>query len=177
MAEPPGAELPEEILRKMSRRIVAGNARLRANLMAWAEILGALGWKVAIAFPGRDPLLNEPAEKWAAEISPAPMDWVQIHARLTATPPARKMTGTPRLHIWADDRDSGDSKNRIPSSALTRRENEVLDWIRAGKTGPEIAIIISCAPRTVEAHVASICRKFDVHRRTDLILNTESHST
>ncbi len=34
------------------------NRRLLANLTAWAEILDALGWSVALCLPGQEPLLS-----------------------------------------------------------------------------------------------------------------------
>jgi DNA-binding CsgD family transcriptional regulator len=41
----------------------------------------------------------------------------------------------------------------------------VLAWLREGKTGPEVAIILNCARRTVESHVAKIYRKLGVRHR------------
>lgn len=43
--------------------------------------------------------------------------------------------------------------------ALTQRERDVFHWMREGKRNSEIAIILGCAPRTVEKHVENILNK------------------
>ncbi len=42
---------------------------------------------------------------------------------------------------------------------LTQRERDVFHWMREGKRNSEIAIILGCAPRTVEKHVENILHK------------------
>lgn len=49
---------------------------------------------------------------------------------------------------------------------LTERESEVLLWIAKGKTNPEIGIILSMSPRTVNKHLEHIFKKLDVDNRT-----------
>lgn len=158
------------LLAEMDVRIQKENRRLLANLIAWAEILHALGWNVALALPGRVALLNAGAERWVAEISPASaMDWDDITTRLEAAPPARRLAGTSRVHIWSDDSRPVEPQ---PGQPLTRKEAEVLDWLREGKTGPEIAIILGCGQRTVESHVLRIYRKLGVNRRAELMFRS-----
>ena len=161
-------EISDVFLRKIEARIGRENRRMVENLTAWAEVLGALGWNVAMAFPGGSPLLNYGAERWAAGISPSLMSWDEITARLIAVPPARELKHTPQLHVWADMelREVAEPKPSVP---LTKRETEVFGWLREGKTGPEISIILSCGQRTVESHVAKIYGKLGVRRRTELI--------
>lgn len=48
---------------------------------------------------------------------------------------------------------------------LTPREYEVFSWLAEGKRNAEIAIILGCAPRTVEKHVENILRKLGVENR------------
>jgi DNA-binding CsgD family transcriptional regulator len=48
---------------------------------------------------------------------------------------------------------------------LSRREAEVLSWVGQGKTNPEIAVILSVSPRTVQTHLDHIYRKLDVQTR------------
>lgn len=60
---------------------------------------------------------------------------------------------------------------------LTRREQEVFPYILAGKTNPEIGIILGISPRTVEKHVASILEKFKVENRPSLISQVHSQHT
>ena len=61
-----------------------------------------------------------------------------------------------------------------PAAILTRRESEVMGWLRLGKTGPEIAIILGCAARTVEKHLANLYRKLRVKSRAEMILKTSN---
>lgn len=49
--------------------------------------------------------------------------------------------------------------------ALTRRETEILQWIKAHKTNAEIAIILSISPGTVKVHVEHILAKLGVANR------------
>ncbi len=49
---------------------------------------------------------------------------------------------------------------------LSQREAEVLGWVAAGKTNPEIATILGRSPRTVQHHLEHILRKLGVETRT-----------
>lgn len=49
---------------------------------------------------------------------------------------------------------------------LTKREAEILLWIARGKTNREIAIILSCSPRTINKHLEQVFRKLNVENRT-----------
>ena len=163
--------LSEKFLGKIDRRMERQNQRMLANLMAWAEILDALGWNVALLLPGRAPLLGERARDWASKLPEGPLGWEAISALLVAIPPARRLVCSPRVQVWAD---------AVPlegcaalRAALTKREAEVLAWLREGKTGPEISIILGCAHRTVECHVARLYRKLGVRHRTQLLFQTD----
>lgn len=48
---------------------------------------------------------------------------------------------------------------------LTKRETEVLHWIAAGKTNPEIAVILGRSVRTIEKHCENIFTKLGVESR------------
>ncbi|RYD29020.1 MAG: LuxR family transcriptional regulator, partial [Verrucomicrobiaceae bacterium] len=48
----------------------------------------------------------------------------------------------------------------------------VLNWIHAGKNDAEISLILGCAVRTVEKHVANLYRKLKVTSRSAVILHT-----
>jgi DNA-binding CsgD family transcriptional regulator len=54
----------------------------------------------------------------------------------------------------------------IEGGGLTRRESEVLTWVSRGKTNPEISIILSISPRTVQKHLEHIFQKLGVETRT-----------
>ncbi len=48
---------------------------------------------------------------------------------------------------------------------LSKREAEVLEWIAAGKTNAEIAIILGISPHTTKHHVAKVIAKLGVENR------------
>ena len=49
---------------------------------------------------------------------------------------------------------------------LTGRESEIAEWVAAGKTNPEIAVILRISARTVEKHVERVLGKLGVENRT-----------
>lgn len=162
--------------KRVDARIEKQNRRLMTNLQAWTAILDALGWNVALKIPPHEPILSPRATEWTRRHSDAPMTWEDILAHLTLSPPAYRLVESPHIHVWAD----ADSDCRpVPAQALfqplTKREAEVLCWLREGKTGPEISIILGCAPRTVESHVARLYRKIGVTDRSQLLFQTAPH--
>jgi transcriptional regulator EpsA len=61
------------------------------------------------------------------------------------------------------EREGDDEPAAAPQ--LTRREMEVLDWIKEGKTNWEIAQILNCSATTVKTHLQRIFAKMGVHSR------------
>ena len=55
------------------------------------------------------------------------------------------------------------------TALLTDRERQVLNWILAGKTNKEVAIILSISPKTVDKHRTSLMAKLDVHSFSQLM--------
>jgi DNA-binding CsgD family transcriptional regulator len=55
------------------------------------------------------------------------------------------------------------------SVRLTPAERRVLERVLVGETNKEIALRLSCSPRTVEFHLAHIFRKTGTETRTRLI--------
>ena len=53
-----------------------------------------------------------------------------------------------------------------PLSQLTARQGEILRWVREGKRDPEIGVILSISPRTVQHHLENVYRKLGVETRT-----------
>ena len=81
---------------------------------------------------------------------------------------------TATTEIWAafENNSSTPSTTTVSTSAvakatavLTRREQEILALIAAGKTNPEIAQMLYIAPGTVRVHVHAILQKLDVRDR------------
>lgn len=54
-------------------------------------------------------------------------------------------------------------------SALTRRELEVMQWMKEGKTAWEIGVILSISERTVKFHLANCYAKLNVTNRSQAI--------
>lgn len=148
-----------------------GNGRKAAKLSAACDLLDAAGWGVAhrdsrdgslhIGEHGRRFLETRPA---AAEKRPG--EWRDL---LAIIPPELVELASPGLIVWRTAATSDPSPGR--TARLTAREREVLGWITAGKTAPEVAVIVGCARRTVETHVANGYRKLGVNDRASLILN------
>jgi two-component system NarL family response regulator len=55
---------------------------------------------------------------------------------------------------------------KLPENPLTRREQEMLAMIAAGRSNQEIADLLYIAPGTVRVHVHSILKKLEVRDRT-----------
>jgi len=59
-------------------------------------------------------------------------------------------------------------------SLLSRREIEVLQWVKQGKTNDEISQILGISPPTVKNHVQKILRKLKVSNRAQAVGRSES---
>ncbi|MGH8746555.1 MAG: XrtB/PEP-CTERM-associated transcriptional regulator EpsA [Burkholderiales bacterium] len=55
------------------------------------------------------------------------------------------------------------------SRLLTAREQEIMKWIRVGKSNIEIGLILGISSLTVKNHVQKILRKLDVQNRTQAV--------
>lgn len=53
---------------------------------------------------------------------------------------------------------------------LTRRETECLRWVAAGRSDPQIGMILGLSPNTVHAHVESAKTKLAANSRAQLVL-------
>jgi two-component system, NarL family, response regulator len=60
-----------------------------------------------------------------------------------------------------------------PKNPLTQREQEVLALIAAGKTNPEIAVMLYISSGTVRVHVHSILHKLAVSDRTQAVISAK----
>lgn len=49
---------------------------------------------------------------------------------------------------------------------LSKKEHEVLFWVREGKSNPEIATLLGVSPETIKTHLKRIYRKLGVDNRT-----------
>lgn len=55
------------------------------------------------------------------------------------------------------------------AAVLSRRQLQVLEWVRDGKTNPEIASILGISPATVKNHVQKMLRKLNVNNRAQAV--------
>ena len=140
-----------------------------ANLIAWAQVLDALGWCVAVRLAGRPPFLSPEAQRWFAERGVAVSRWSHLTACWLAGEAEEVLAEGKDVRVWRSAGPDASPRKADLLALLTRRETEILSWIQDGKTAPEIAIICGCAVRTVENHIARMYRKLGVRRRTDLL--------
>jgi DNA-binding CsgD family transcriptional regulator len=155
-----------DFLDRLDDRLAKRNARMSRKLLAWGELLDAAGWCVALRLAGGECWLGERAKR-ALALPAVPMQWEELLARLEAVSPAEFQVTGAEARVWSA---GAEISQPVSAVCLTRREREVLGWLRQGKTGPEIAVILGCAVRTVEKHVANLYAKFGVHGRAALIL-------
>lgn len=59
--------------------------------------------------------------------------------------------------------------SRTKHSALTKRELEVLNWIKAGKSNWDISAILGISERTVKFHVSSVLAKLNTVSRSQAV--------
>jgi LuxR family transcriptional regulator, quorum-sensing system regulator CviR len=52
---------------------------------------------------------------------------------------------------------------------LSKKEIEVLSWLKEGKTSWEIATILLISERTVNFHVGNVIKKLDAKNRTHAV--------
>ena len=98
-------------------------------------------------------------------------------AGLKSRPSARDMylleLLMPHLHLalhrmLQHDGRGGDS-DIAPTALLSKREIQVLHWVKNGKTNPEIGQILGISPLTAKNHVQKIMRKLKVTNRAQAV--------
>lgn len=64
---------------------------------------------------------------------------------------------------------TGPAERPQQSCLLTAREQEIMKWVRAGKSNIEIGMILGISSLTVKNHVQKILRKLNVQNRTQAV--------
>jgi transcriptional regulator EpsA len=59
--------------------------------------------------------------------------------------------------------------------SLSEREIEIMDWVKMGKTNPEIADILEISSYTVKNHLHHIFKKLSVYNRVQAISRFEQN--
>lgn len=74
------------------------------------------------------------------------------------------------VHCLAEDEGDEQPPTRVfIDTVLSGREAQVLQWVREGKTNPEIAQILDISPLTVKNHLQKILRKLKVTNRAQAV--------
>lgn len=73
------------------------------------------------------------------------------------------------LHRMHQHEGQAPSVPSAPAVLLSRREIQVLHWVRHGKTNQEIALILGISPPTVKNHLQKIMRKLNVNNRAQAV--------
>lgn len=55
------------------------------------------------------------------------------------------------------------------SSAVTKRERTIIDWLVCGATAREVAAELRLSPHTVRAHIRNVYAKLGVANRIELV--------
>jgi DNA-binding CsgD family transcriptional regulator len=157
----------------LDARLRRHNTRIWNHLLAWAEILDALGWCVALNTVSEPPYLGPTARQNLNLTLHSTPSWEDVERHLRDNPPVSHPVNDRGIHVWACLAPRLTAP--VPTIPLTARETEVLHWLCEGKAGPEIAIILDCATRTIESHVARLYRKMGFHNRSHVLLNASRH--
>lgn len=64
----------------------------------------------------------------------------------------------------------------VDLSALTRRENEIVDLLARGLGSREIAVSLSISAETVKVHIQHIYRKMSVKNRVEMLLSLQTRT-
>lgn len=165
------------IEKALAKTLLRSERSKAASLRAWIEPLDALGWRIALKVDdaGWHPSeqANADMAEWPAKGGGQERDDAEMDSFWSTIAPERRFADTAHVRIWLPSAQAPDATGTAASPGampkLTKREREVWHWLREGKTGPEVALILGCAPRTVESHVARLYRKLGVRNRMELL--------
>ena len=160
-------ESTDDFLVRLDEKLRLRNERLGRRLQAWAELLDVAGWCVALDCPGDGLWLSGNAQRELQRTGEMPSSWLDLIGRIPNEAIHHSGKG---ILIWSGQTEGDAAPTSRPAAVLTRRESEVMSWLQQGKTTPEIAIILGCAIRTVETHLANLYRKLRVRSRAAVIL-------
>lgn len=160
---------PLEFLAMLDEKLRLRNERVMSKLLAWGELLDAAGWCVALRFPDdRGLWLGNLAKIDLQSLKCMPLKWSDLTIVMNMIHASSLHRIGEGVLIWSGL--STISQKHQWGVSLTKRETEVMSWLQEGKTSPEISIILGCAVRTVEKHLANLYRKIGVSDRGSVIL-------
>jgi LuxR family quorum-sensing transcriptional regulator LasR len=68
------------------------------------------------------------------------------------------------------NRRPGNTRAKAKKNPLTDRQRQCLQWVRAGKSSPEIASILAISTYVVDEHIAKACKNLGVRRRVEAVV-------
>ena len=81
-----------------------------------------------------------------------------------------RLQPTPDLQALQEHR----SFNPAGMSEITERQLECLAWVAAGKSAPDIGVILGISGRTVDSHVARLCEHLGVRTRLQAVMKAQA---
>jgi DNA-binding CsgD family transcriptional regulator len=73
------------------------------------------------------------------------------------------------LHRMRMREATGSGVDLAPVTLLSKREIQVLHWVKNGKTNMEIGQILGISPPTVKNHLQKVMRKLNVNNRAQAV--------
>ena len=73
------------------------------------------------------------------------------------------------LHRMRMREATGSAVEVVPATLLSKREIQVLHWVKNGKTNMEIGQILGISPPTVKNHLQKVMRKLNVNNRAQAV--------
>lgn len=80
------------------------------------------------------------------------------------------VSGTP-VFMWSPDSPTGNKR----ADVLSKREKEIIHWVRQGLTSHEIAEKLFLSTYTVDTHRRNILRKLDLKNTAMMVLYAQQH--
>lgn len=160
----------DEIPASSGREVGSKNHSLAGRIIAIGDFLDAAGWCVVTGLPGKLWISGRARASLAGNADTC-RTWSAFLKIATTIPEMEVLDRQARIALWKPVMTASPSAE---PPMLTRRESEILQLLVAGKTSPEISIILGCKPRTVETHVSNLYRKIGVRNRASLILPSHS---
>jgi DNA-binding CsgD family transcriptional regulator len=144
------------------RRVRRCSERAAQWLSAGSTTAVRVGWR-----------LPESIDRWVlAHVEPAwsPVDPgpLAIEGR-TRRVELRLLAGEDATTLLLRSEPVGSAPREV-GCTLTRREDEVLRWVAAGKSNAQIADILGLRPRTVHKHLEHVYCKLGVENRTSAVM-------
>jgi FixJ family two-component response regulator len=127
------------------------------------EHLQNLGWLLPIIFitaHATVPMAVKALKSGALDVLTKPVD------RNTLLPAVEKALAKAK-ELRREHLSKKEGKSRLLQ--LTRREQEVVSWVIAGKLNKQIASILGITERTVKAHRASVMEKLEINSVAELV--------